>query len=235
MDRKFTYVGTPHQKWEGYLRGKLPKVEHQEIAWPKLKYQKWKLRHVLPGIVVTLTLLGLGIALVPLAEMASLRLAFVLAHNLLVTVGAAADNVFGIPEQGGRLVCAILSLAGIQLFFMRYERYKYRDWKSQEEVQIYCEGAEDWRFSQRLRSCIHFGIAHANYLYPPLVNVISRSVSAGVLMSQYLRVYRATGSREEALEFVVSMRAVSMHIRVTFVRAIFTLVVLVATCWLVAL
>lgn len=220
--------GQPSTKWERYLRSMLPSVRHAEVVWAEdtFKY-RWKPRHILPGLTVTVTLMGVALGLGPLLKRIDPVVALVVVHNAPMLVGMLIDHIAGWPAPLARTVFGFVGTAGITMHFLKRPNHCLHT----EELHVYIEGAEDWSPSQRLRACLYFGIARINYFYPPMASVISRSVSAYVLMSQYMRVYRATGSREEALHFAMGMRAFSTQFRRRLVFVLLILFVLLLAGW----
>jgi hypothetical protein len=67
------------------------------------------------------------------------------------------------------------------------------------EEQLFREGSEHWSMWQRVRTCVVFGLIHfANLIYPVAV-LIPLMAGAAFFMGAYLRRYRQTGDRTQAV------------------------------------
>lgn len=67
------------------------------------------------------------------------------------------------------------------------------------EEQAFREGAENWNFAKKIRSCLLFGLVHQANLFYPLVTILPLSVGGGLLMYAYLHVLRRTKNRRTAV------------------------------------
>lgn len=66
------------------------------------------------------------------------------------------------------------------------------------DEQWFRSGAESWSPSQRIASCVSFGLMHVTYVVFPGALIITFMAVGGVLMREYLRVYYRTGSTKLA-------------------------------------
>lgn len=91
------------------------------------------------------------------------------------------------------------------------------------EEQTFREGSENWTMSERVRSCVAFGLIHQINLFYPLSTIVPLTIGGGILMMVYLRNYRKTNNRRAAV-----MRAAVWHRvynRVALTMALVTILV----------
>lgn len=67
------------------------------------------------------------------------------------------------------------------------------------EEQAFREGAENWTFWQRVRSCLIFGAAHLSNLFYPLATILPLALGGAMFMGVYLRTYKKTRFRRTAV------------------------------------
>lgn len=67
------------------------------------------------------------------------------------------------------------------------------------EEQAFREGAENWNWNQRLRSCLVFGAIHMVNLIYPIATILPLALGGALFMAVYLRTYKRTHFRRSAV------------------------------------
>ena len=143
-----------------------------------------RVRHFLPVPVVIALVLGAALALTSIPP---------LAFGWWSAIGGEGNPAFGVTERtAGTPLELIVPIVFIVLLVPAMPLLVER------EEQLFRLGAESWSTPKRVGKALLFGLVHA-LVGIPVGFALALSIGGAHFMLGYLRAWRATGSRREAL------------------------------------
>jgi hypothetical protein len=199
-------AATPFFKAVDAVHNSMPPADHIDDPIPTVKESTTR-RH---WVVAIATSAALYISLLTMSIMG--KGSWIL-QNPITSVGKGLSALTGSKWPATIASMLVMVLVMLFLFYLFAQKPKGEEAKEIEarghtdrmeafvlnEERIYREGAENWRWHQRIWACFLFGLIHVLNLIVPYAVVLMLAVGGGVFMHEYLRVMKQTGSRQKAL------------------------------------
>ena len=193
-----------HRPTDGWYNGTLmrmlppPPARHIVFSFGELK-ERFRWRHYAWGI----PLIGVIVGMIQL----QIHLVPVMKHSVV-------SGIMALGEAVG--ISGFVALAAVFVAWQLLRKRRSQSAKSSTsnhsphtygffnkaavyEEQAFREGAENWGPGQRVISCLVFGAVHMTNLIYPLATILPLSLGGAVFMFVYLRSYRRTRFRRNAV------------------------------------
>ncbi|MEA3075245.1 MAG: hypothetical protein QOF60_153 [Actinomycetota bacterium] len=141
-------------------------------------------RHFLPVPLVLAAVVGAAVVLTRIPP---------LAFGWWTAIGGQGNPAFGVTDRtAGTPLEIVIPIVFVLMLIPALPLLVQR------EEQVFRLGAEEWPWPKRIGMVVLFGLVHA-LVGIPIGVAIALSIGGAYFMAAYLRMYRRTGSRREAL------------------------------------